>query len=70
MTILQNTSVVGGSSSNFAPNYLDGAILANDDEFFLYGFVMPSFVSLPFLDTVVIDAFKLIFTTLAVLAGI
>ncbi|CAI7625744.1 unnamed protein product [Penicillium manginii] len=37
MTILQNTSVVGGSSSNFAPNYLDGAILANDDEFFLYG---------------------------------
>jgi len=27
----------GGSANNFAPNYLDGAMLANDDEWFLYG---------------------------------
>jgi hypothetical protein len=26
-----------GSSNNIAPNYHDGAMLANDDEFFLYG---------------------------------
>lgn len=42
MTVLTNTSVVGGSSSNFAPNYIDGAMLANDDEFFLYGLVVAS----------------------------
>ncbi|KAK3319276.1 hypothetical protein B0H66DRAFT_575753 [Apodospora peruviana] len=27
----------GGAASNIAPNYLDGALLANDHEFFLYG---------------------------------
>ncbi|KAI1297979.1 hypothetical protein F5Y03DRAFT_386811 [Xylaria venustula] len=27
----------GGAANNFAPNYYDGAILANDHEFFLYG---------------------------------
>ncbi|KAI1265771.1 hypothetical protein F5Y18DRAFT_46594 [Xylariaceae sp. FL1019] len=27
----------GGSANNFAPNYVDGAMLANNDEFFLYG---------------------------------
>ena len=27
----------GGSASNIAPNYMDGAMLANDAEFFLYG---------------------------------
>ncbi|KAK8118505.1 uncharacterized protein PG998_003131 [Apiospora kogelbergensis] len=33
------TSLTGGSSAanSFAPNYLDGAMLANDNEFFLYG---------------------------------
>ncbi|KAI3317460.1 hypothetical protein HD806DRAFT_370474 [Xylariaceae sp. AK1471] len=27
----------GGAANNFAPNYYDGAMLANDNEFFLYG---------------------------------
>ncbi|KAI1496657.1 hypothetical protein F5X99DRAFT_424377 [Biscogniauxia marginata] len=27
----------GGAANNFAPNYYDGAMLANNDEFFLYG---------------------------------
>jgi hypothetical protein len=27
----------GGAANNFAPNYYDGAMLANDDELFLYG---------------------------------
>ncbi|KAI1339499.1 hypothetical protein F5Y15DRAFT_382727 [Xylariaceae sp. FL0016] len=27
----------GGAANNFGPNYYDGAMLANDDEFFLYG---------------------------------
>jgi hypothetical protein len=27
----------GGAANNIAPNMLDGAMLANDDEFFLYG---------------------------------
>ncbi|KAI1330838.1 hypothetical protein F5Y16DRAFT_317630 [Xylariaceae sp. FL0255] len=27
----------GGDANNLGPNYLDGAMLANDDEFFLYG---------------------------------
>lgn len=27
----------GGLANNFAPNYFDGAMLANDDEWFLYG---------------------------------
>ncbi|ORY64886.1 uncharacterized protein BCR38DRAFT_186468 [Pseudomassariella vexata] len=27
----------GNAANNFAPNYYDGAILANDNEFFLYG---------------------------------
>ncbi|KAI0014237.1 hypothetical protein F4779DRAFT_910 [Xylariaceae sp. FL0662B] len=27
----------GGAANNFAPNYYDGALLANNDEFFLYG---------------------------------
>src|SRR5947207_2690661 len=27
----------GGAANNFAPNYYDGAMLANDDEWFLYG---------------------------------
>jgi len=26
-----------GAANNIAPNYVDGALLANDDEFFLYG---------------------------------
>ena len=27
----------GGAANNFAPNYVDGALLANNDEFFLFG---------------------------------
>ena len=29
--------VSSGEATNIAPNYYDGALLANDDEFFLYG---------------------------------
>ncbi|KAI0970569.1 hypothetical protein F4678DRAFT_113436 [Xylaria arbuscula] len=38
-TILGTTqkASTGGAANNFAPNYYDGAILANDHEFFLYG---------------------------------
>jgi len=39
MTVLKNTSVAGGAANNIAPNYVDGVMLANDDEFYLYGFV-------------------------------
>jgi hypothetical protein len=35
--ISTTTSAVAGTANNIAPNYLDGALLANDDEFFLYG---------------------------------
>ncbi|KAI0593626.1 hypothetical protein F4775DRAFT_586687 [Biscogniauxia sp. FL1348] len=38
-SILQTISKApnGGAANNFAPNYYDGAMLANNDEFFLYG---------------------------------
>ncbi|KAK8128567.1 hypothetical protein PG984_009675 [Apiospora sp. TS-2023a] len=38
-SIFGTTSLTGGSTAanSFAPNYLDGAMLANDNEFFLYG---------------------------------
>ncbi|KAI1412191.1 hypothetical protein F5Y13DRAFT_163849 [Hypoxylon sp. FL1857] len=44
----------GGAANNFAPNYHDGALLANDDEFFLYGgsLIMTSAYSAPDGDTV------------------
>lgn len=29
--------LAGGAANNFAPNYLDGAMLANDHEWYLYG---------------------------------
>ncbi|KAK8868527.1 RING finger protein B [Apiospora arundinis] len=37
--IFGTTSLTGGNTNanSFAPNYLDGAMLANDNEFFLYG---------------------------------
>lgn len=40
MTVLKNTSVAGGAANNIAPNYVDGVMFANDDEFYLYGFVV------------------------------
>lgn len=40
MTVLKNTSVAGGAANNIAPNYVDGMMFANDDEFYLYGFVV------------------------------
>ncbi|KAL7627382.1 hypothetical protein AAE478_001575 [Parahypoxylon ruwenzoriense] len=39
-TLLGNTiskAPDGGAANNFGPNYIDGALLYNDDEFFLYG---------------------------------
>ncbi|KAI1142125.1 hypothetical protein F5Y05DRAFT_402113 [Hypoxylon sp. FL0543] len=44
----------GGAANNFAPNYHDGALLANDDEFYLYGgsLIMTSTLSEPDADTV------------------
>jgi hypothetical protein len=32
-------SIAGGAGSNIDPTYIDGAMFANDDEFYLYGFV-------------------------------
>jgi hypothetical protein len=34
----------GSSSSNIAPNYEDGVMFANDDQFLLYGFVLQQMV--------------------------
>ena len=36
MMLLSNMSVAGGSAS-IAPNYVDGTMFANDNEFYLYG---------------------------------
>ncbi|KAJ6179241.1 hypothetical protein N7519_009702 [Penicillium mononematosum] len=36
MNVLNNMSVAGGSTS-IAPNYVDGTMFANDNEFYLYG---------------------------------
>jgi hypothetical protein len=36
MNLLSNMSVAGGSAS-IAPNYVDGTMFANDNEFYLYG---------------------------------
>jgi len=33
----------GGAANNIAPNYIDGSMLANDDEFYLYGFGFPTY---------------------------
>lgn len=38
-TILQNQTVAGGTASNLAPNYIDGVMFSNENEFYLYGFV-------------------------------
>jgi hypothetical protein len=38
--LLQSISKTGGTAgNNIAPTYTDGAILSNDNEFYLYGFV-------------------------------
>ncbi|KAJ5110263.1 hypothetical protein N7532_002908 [Penicillium argentinense] len=37
MTVLNNKTVAGGVASNLAPNYVDGFMFSNDDEFYLYG---------------------------------
>ncbi|KAI0871529.1 hypothetical protein GGS24DRAFT_492145 [Hypoxylon argillaceum] len=36
-TSILDTLSIGGAANNLAPNYYDGGMLANDDEFFLYG---------------------------------
>jgi hypothetical protein len=37
-TLLRPLSKTGGTASNnIAPNYVDGALFANDGEFYLYG---------------------------------
>jgi hypothetical protein len=42
MTVLSNTSIAGGAANNIAPNYVEGTMFANDDEFYLYGSVPSS----------------------------
>ncbi|OJJ45849.1 hypothetical protein ASPZODRAFT_133721 [Penicilliopsis zonata CBS 506.65] len=37
MTVLSNSTVAGGAATDIAPNYIDGYMFANDDEFYLYG---------------------------------
>lgn len=39
MNVLSNASIAGGAANNIAPNYVDGVMIANDDEFYLYGLV-------------------------------
>lgn len=34
-----NFSKANGAASNIAPNYRDGAMFANDNEFYLYGYI-------------------------------
>ncbi|KAI3207680.1 hypothetical protein CBS147311_2781 [Penicillium roqueforti] len=41
MKLLSNMSVAGGASS-IAPNYVDGTMFANDNEFYLYGGMLPN----------------------------
>jgi hypothetical protein len=42
LTGLFTTSLkAGGAANNIAPNYVDGAMLSNNDEFYLYGFGFP-----------------------------
>ncbi|KAJ5444901.1 Galactose oxidase/kelch beta-propeller [Penicillium cf. griseofulvum] len=41
MDVLGNMSVAGGVAS-IAPNYVDGTMLANDNEFYLYGGMLPN----------------------------
>ena len=36
MDLLNNLSVAGGATS-IAPNYVEGTIFSNDNEFYLYG---------------------------------
>jgi hypothetical protein len=38
-TVLNNKTVAGGVASNLAPNYVDGVMFSNDDEFYIYGSV-------------------------------
>ena len=40
MSILSNMSVAGGAATNIAPNYVEGEMLSNDNEFYLYGLVL------------------------------
>ena len=44
MTTLNNMSIAGGAASNIAPNYVSGAMLSNDNEFYLYGLVLLLFL--------------------------
>jgi hypothetical protein len=37
--VLNMMSIAGGAGSNIDPTYVDGAMFANNDEFYLYGFV-------------------------------
>lgn len=46
MDLLGNASIVGGVSS-IAPNYVDGTMLANDNELYLYGLASLVSPSLP-----------------------
>lgn len=40
MNTLSNMSITSGAASNIAPNYVGGAMLSNDNEFYLYGLVL------------------------------
>lgn len=43
MNVLGNKTVAGGAASNIAPNYIDGVMFSNDDEFYIYGSVSPQY---------------------------
>ncbi|KAJ5455599.1 uncharacterized protein N7458_003863 [Penicillium daleae] len=37
LTVLDNATIAGGTANNLAPNYIDGAMFSNQNEFYLYG---------------------------------
>ncbi|KAJ5242333.1 uncharacterized protein N7469_000660 [Penicillium citrinum] len=42
IAILDNSTIAGGAASNIAPNYIDGVMFSNQEEFYLYGGMMRS----------------------------
>jgi hypothetical protein len=39
MSVIHNETIAGGIANNLAPNYRDGVMFSNQNEFYLYGFV-------------------------------
>ncbi|KAI2785974.1 hypothetical protein POX_h09739 [Penicillium oxalicum] len=37
LSVIKNETIAGGTANNLAPNYVDGVMFSNQDEFYLYG---------------------------------